>query len=442
MTFTKGVIRIIRDNPQMIFTPKILQYEALKRDIPITYENAKKILQRFAQRGIVQRLERGQYIFSPKGDTLSQSKGQKGTNLRGVSLSPESRIAQAGASDERDMGTYHISENEIPLFRRMLAVCTSEKLKYRTISPKDFVKGIYLRGIGNPETKRRYFYRLKEMGVFVRVSRGRYRVDVELARNLIEGTPPGVNHSDEKRDIIVVSHHFRIKKAIPLEKEEYERVAKYLWSRDIIKDYVNGVYLEVYPTGSGDRSHGVSIRTLGATFHVTYSYRKHLAKVMIYPRNRESWPQYATAIFGESFTRRAIKIGISSHLGFNLGEISQILYQGDNIRVTFNRSDFGSSGDLEFEDVSQDTASYIKMRVLGKVESIAREADVLEGIRRAIDEITVRLHMLESERTELDELKNEIGKIREHMIEHSRALTLLLKGMGSWGGDEGVEGYA
>ncbi len=71
MSISRVVLGILRDNPQMIFTPKSLQYEALKRDIPLSYENAKKILQRYGSL-----ISRGQYIFSSQGDRLSHSKGQ------------------------------------------------------------------------------------------------------------------------------------------------------------------------------------------------------------------------------------------------------------------------------------------------------------------------------------------------------------------------------
>ena len=188
MSISKAVLGILRENPNLTWTPKTLQYEALRRDIPLSYENAKKILQRYSSR-----ISRGQYIFSYQRDTLSHLKGQKGTKLRGMSHSIGSNVELNSLAHKWDKGTCLISGGSIPLFRRMLAVLTGESMRRKTISPRDFYEGSYLKGIGDKGTKRRYIYRLRNLGVLQRIGRGKYRVNVDRARELMEegGTPRG-----------------------------------------------------------------------------------------------------------------------------------------------------------------------------------------------------------------------------------------------------------
>ena len=296
MSISRAVLGILRNNPNTTWTPKSLQYEALKRDIPLSYENAKKILQRYGSR-----IPRGQYIFSLQMDRLSHSKGQKGTNFRDISHFIGNSVELAPLENKCDKGTHHISEGYIPIFKRMLAVLTGENMRRRIVSPRDFTKGTYLNGIGNEGTKKIYFYRLRDLGVLQKIGRSKYRVNVDKARELMdEGTPLGVhvrkdgaNLTEGDKSLITISHYFRIKKPIPLREEELGIISKYLWSKEPIRDYVNGVYLEAYPTPERDRSHGVKIKTPGATFHITYSYKKGIAKVMIYPKRKEMWEFYA-----------------------------------------------------------------------------------------------------------------------------------------------------
>ena len=447
MSISRAVLGILRENPNIAWTPKSLQYEALKRDIPLSYENAKKILQRYGTR-----ISRGQYIFSPKRDTLSHSRGQKGTKLRGMSHSIGSNVELNSLAHKWDKGTCLISEGSIPLFRRMLAVLTGESMRSRTISPRDFWEGAYLKGIGDKGTKRRYIYRLKKLGVLQRIGRGKYRVNVDLARELMEeGTPLGVHVRNEGTDVrkgdnlITISHHFRIKKPIPLREEELGIISKYLWSKEPVKDYVNGIYLEAYPTGERDRSHGLKIKTLGATFHITYSYKKGIAKVMIYPKRKEMWEFYAEKLFGKEFVDRAIRIGISSHFGFNLDEISKVLWEGEEIKITINKSDFGSSGDLEFEGVSEEGGELAKKLIENKLELVGKIVDEYEILRRRLDEISANLYLQSSKdvdelREKIKELEKDVREIKDHVVLHTRFINLMLKDYPNFGGE--VEGYA
>ena len=451
-TVSKAILELLRDTPNVTYTPQLLRYEALKRDIFITYENAKKILQRFARRGIVQRVGRGQYIFSGQRDTMSHSKGQKGTKLRGMSHSSRASTEQGEFEDECDKGTYHSLRGEPSLFKRMLAVLSSESMRRKTVTPRDFTKGPYLHNIGNAETKRRYFYRLVKMGVLQYYGRGRYHVNVDLVRELLEGTALGVKKVEEvttpsgERDrLITISHHFRVKKAIPLTDEELDRIFEYFWKADETETHINGIKVKIYPTGSGDRSHAIKMVTVGAIFHVTLSYKKKLAKVMIYPKWREAWTFYAEAIFGKKFVERAIRIGISSHFGFNLSEIKKVLYEGEEIKVMINRSDFGSSGDLEFEGVTEEGAELAKKLLETKLEAVGEVVDVFETVKRRLAEIEARLYFMDKT-TDIEDLKkrietleNTIAEIKDHVVLHTRYINLVMKSMDPNGG---VEGYA
>ncbi len=437
MSLTRGVIRIIRDNSQMIFTPKLLQYEALKRDIPLSYENAKKILQRLYRRGFLNRISRGEYIFSPKGDKRNHSKGQKGTNLRGRNHFKEN---EENTSSTLKKGHFKgfFSKKSFPIRRQVFFIFWNNKRPFRIrdvyLLMEDTREDLNYRSI---QSAINYFMNL---GILGRKGRGTYFIkDWELAKSYVdyelEGTPlGGRNQREDLPNLITVSHHFRIKKPIPLTEEEFSIIARYLWSKDPIKDYVNGVYLEAYPTGEGDRSHGVKIITKGATFHITYSYKKNIAKVMIYPKGKESWGFYAERLFGKDFLERAVRIGISSHFALNLDEIKKVIYEGDEIKVTINKSDFGASGDLELEDVSPEGAEYF----LKKIWGYAEEVDILESLSRKIDEVYTRIYYLEKAtdtgtikklEEDIEILKGEIKDIKAHIIQHSRAFDLILKGM-------------
>ncbi len=446
MSISKAVLRILRENPQIIFTPKSLQYEALRRDIPLSYENAKKILQRYGSR-----ISRGQYIFSPKRDSMLELKGQKGTNFRGMLELSGSNLQQRNLAIKSNKGTCYNSKGYVPLFRSMLAVMTGESMKSRVVSLRDFMKGPYLQGIGNERTKMVYFYRLRNLGVLQRIGRGRYRVNVDRARELMEeGIPLGVvsqkgTNLIKGDNLITISHHFRIKKPIPLREEELGIVSRYLWSKEPIKDYLNGIYLEAYPTGERDRSHGVKIKTLGATFHITYSYKKGIAKVMIYPKRKEVWEFYAEKLFGKEFVDRAIRIGISSHFGFNLDEISKVLWEGEEIKITLNKSDFGSSGDLEFEGVSEEGGELAKKLIENKLELVGKIVDEYEILKRRLDEISANLYLQSSKdvdelREKIRELEKDVREIKDHVVLHTRFINLMLKDYPNFGGE--VEGYA
>ncbi len=460
MTLSRLILEIIRDNPTEVWTTSILRFEALKRNIPLSYEYAKKILQRFAERGILVRQTRGKYIFSPQRDNLSHSKGQKGTKLRGMSHSNIACSELKNSESKCDKGTCHNSEGYIPLFRRMLAALTFEDMKKRTVSPQDFIRGPYVTKIGNPETKRRYFYRLVKIGVLEKKSRGKYKVNVDLARRLMEEgtwvgvskdvTPPLIVERD-KPSLITVSHHFRIKKAIPLTDEEFGKIAKYFWSKDPVKDYVNGVLIETYPSGEGDRSHGLKINTFGAIFHITYSYKKRLAKVMIYPKRKEvwTWAYYAEQLFGKEFVNRALKIGISSHFGLNLSEITKVLYEGEEIRAVINFSDFGSSGDFEIEGASEEGSRLAEGLIIDKLKTVGKIVDEYEVLKKELDEMSLTLNFIESKRDyslkelkeRLDKVEEAVGEIKDHVVQHTRFINLFLKSYGV-GSSEGVEGYA
>ncbi|EDY36546.1 hypothetical protein ABOONEI_536 [Aciduliprofundum boonei T469] len=453
MSISRAVLDILRDNSQMIFTPKTLQYEALRRDIPLSYENAKKILQRYGSR-----VSRGQYIFSFQRDRLSHSMGQKGTNFRGMSHSIGSNVELNSLAHKWDKGTCLISEGSIPLFRRMLAVLTGESMRRKTLSPRDFWEGAYLKGIGNKGTKRRYIYRLKKLGVLQRIGRGKYRVNVDRARELMEeGAPLGVvsqkgtkgtnlTKGTSGEGLITISHHFRIKKPIPIREDELGIISKYLWSKEPIKDYVNGIYLEAYPTGERDRSHGVKIKTLGATFYITYSYKKGIAKVMIYPKRKEVWEFYAEKLFGREFVDRAIRIGISSHFGFNLDEISKVLWEGEEIKITINKSDFGSSGDLEFEGVSEEGGELAKKLIESKLKAVGEVVDTFENVRKMLIEMEGRLHLIEKNvgnedlEKRIESLEKDVEEIKDHVVLHTRFINLMLKDYPNFSGE--VEGYA
>ncbi|ADD08877.1 hypothetical protein [Candidatus Aciduliprofundum boonei] len=448
MSISKAVLGILRNNPNATWTPKTLQYEALKRDIPLSYENAKKILQRYGSR-----VSRGQYIFSIQRDSMLHSRGQKGTNFRGMLHLSRESVELRNSENRCNKGTCYKSEGYIPLFRRMLAVLTGESMRSRTISPQDFLRGPYLYGIGNAETKRIYFYRLRDLGVLQRIGRGRYKVNVDRARELMEeGTPLGVHVRKEGTDVrkgdnlITISHHFRIKKPIPIREDELGIISKYLWSKEPIKDYVNGIYLEAYPTGERDRSHGLKIKTLGATFYITYSYKKGIAKVMIYPKRKEVWEFYAEKLFGKEFVDRAIRIGISSHFGFNLDEISKVLWEGEEIKITINKSDFGSSGDLEFEGVSEEGGELAKKLIENKLELVGKIVDEYEILRRRLDEISANLYFQQSSkdvdelREKIKELERNVREIKDHVVLHTRFINLMLKDYPNFGGE--VEGYA
>ena len=451
MSISRAVLGIIRDNPNVIWTPKTLQYEALKMEIPLSYENAKKILQRFWKRGLLSHGARGEYIFSPKRDTMLERKGQKGTKLRGMLELVRSSVEHAPLENKSNKGTCYNSEGYVPLFRRMLAVMTGEQMRSRVVSLRDFMKGIYLHGIGNERTKMVYFYRLRDLGVLQRIGRGKYRVNVDRARELMEeGTPLGVHVRKEgtKGDtsLITISHHFRIKKPIPLKEDELGIISKYLWTKEPVRDYVNGIYLEAYPTSERDRSHGVKINTLGATFHITYSYKKGIAKVMIYPKRKEMWEFYAEKLFGKEFVDRAIRIGISSHFGFNLDEIKNVLWEGEEIKITLNKSDFGSSGDLEFEGVSEEGGELAKKLIESKLELVGKVVDEYEILRKRLDEIYANLYFQQSSkdvdelREKIKELEKDVREIKDHVVLHTRFINLMLKDYPNFGGE--VEGYA
>ncbi len=441
MTLSGEVLELIRRNLDMVWTASILRHEAQKRGIYIEKEYAKKLLQRLAKKGFLVRRARGQYIFSPERDTLSHSKGQKGTKSRGMSHLRKTAIEQGISSNKCDKGTCHVSEEGPSLFRRMIAVLTNQKFRKILVSPRDFTHGPYLKGIGSSETKRRYFYRLEKMGVLKKVRRGRYRVDVDLALKIIEeGTPLRVQNvtntpfpSERDTSLITVSHHFRVKKAIPLKEEEFERISKYLWSRDPVKDYINGVYLEATPTSDRDRSHGVKIKTHGAVFHVTYSYKKGIAKVMIYPSKGDSWTYAAGGLFGNEFVKRAVRIGISSHFALNLDEIKNVIFEGEEIKVTVNRSDFGASGDVEFEGVSKEGAELAHALLEKKLRNTGEIVDECEVLKRRLDEISMKMDTTFARKDNvdelakrLDEIEHDVNEIKDHVMQHTRYLNLKL----------------
>ena len=441
MTLSGEVLELIRRNSGKVWTASILRYEAQKRGIYIEKEYAKKLLQRLAKKGVLVRSARGKYIFSPQRDILSHLKGQKGTKSRGMSHLKKTAIEQGNSSNKCDKGTCHVSEEGPSLYRRMIAVLTNQKFRKILVSPRDFTLGPYLKGIGTPETKRRYFYRLEKMGILKKVRRGRYRVDVDLALKIIEeGTPLRVHNmtnthfpSEGDTSLITVSHHFRVKKAIPLKEEEFERISKYLWSRDPMKDYINGVYLEATPTSDRDRSHGVKIKTHGAVFHVTYSYKKGIAKVMIYPSKGDSWTYAAEGLFGNEFVKRAVRIGISSHFAMNLDEIKNVIFEGDEIKVTVNRSDFGASGDVEFEGVSKEGAELARGLIERKLSDAGEIVDQYEVLKRRLDEIYMKVHTafagkdnVDELAKRLDELEHDVKEIKDHVMQHTRYLNLKL----------------
>ena len=411
----------------------------------------KRIMYRLYQRGQLGK-EDHHYFFIPEGDRLSYSRGQKGTDLRGMSHLSRARKGQGIFENKWDKGTSPILERDTPLFTRMLAALTSEKLGNKHISPRDFIRGPYLQGIGNPETKRRYFSRLVKYGVLKRAKRGKYMVNRERALKLLEeGRPLRVQNvpmseSKEGDRLITVSHHFRIKKAIPLEEEERAAIEKYLWITEPMWDVINGMLVQAQPTSKRDRSHGVKLVTLGATFYITRSWKKGITKVMIYPMTNsgDDWVQVAKRIFGKSFVDRAIKIGISSHFGLNLDELSKVLYEGEEIKVTVNKSDFGASGDLEFEGVTEDGAKLARQILETKLEAVGEVVDAFESVKKMIAEMELRIHKMEKG-YDIEDLKKRIGaledmmeEIKDHVVLHTKYINLVMKNAS----EGGVEGYA
>ena len=246
--------------------------------------------------------------------------------------------------------------------------------------------------------------------------------------NVTSPSPRGDNTS-----LITVSHHFRINRAIPLSEKELDVIRKYILIRKPWKIYINGMYIEIDPTTERDRSHGVKIKTRGATFHVTYSYKKGIAKVMIYPKSREGWVYYAQQIFGDEFVRRAIRIGISAHLGFNKDEITKVLWEGEEIKVTINWSDFGSSGDVEFEGVSEDGAKLARKILESKLKAVGEVVDAFESVKKMIAEIEVGLYKRER-RDNIEDLNKRITKlekvieeIKDHVVLHTRYINLVMR---------------
>ena len=133
MSLTRAILNILRDSPQMIFTPKTLQYEALKRDIPLSYENAKKALQRLYKRGYIERISRGQYIFSSKRDKRNHSKGQKGTLLRGRNHSKENEEITNSPSEKGHFKGF-FSKKSFPIRRQVFFIFWNNKRPF-TFNP-------------------------------------------------------------------------------------------------------------------------------------------------------------------------------------------------------------------------------------------------------------------------------------------------------------------
>ncbi len=442
MSISRAVLGILRENPNIAWTPKSLQYEALKRDIPLSYENAKKILQRYGSR-----VSRGQYIFSLIGDKRNHLRGQKGTGSRGRNHSIESKDLDNSPSKKGHSKGF-FSEKSFPIRRQVFFIFWNNK-KPLTIKDVYFLVKDY-RGYVNYRTVQSAINYFNRMGILGKKKRGVYFIkNLDLARFYfdyeIEGTPLGYRNQRDEDRLITVSHHFRIKKPIPLREDELGIISKYLWSKEPIKDYVNGIYLEAYPTGERDRSHGLKIKTLGATFHITYSYKKGIAKVMIYPKRKEVWEFYAEKLFGKEFVDRAIRIGISSHFGFNLDEISKVLWEGEEIKITINKSDFGSSGDLEFEGVSEEGGELAKKLIENKLELVGKIVDEYEVLRRRLDEISANLYLQSSKdvdelREKIRELEKDVREIKDHVVLHTRFINLMLKDYPNFSGE--VEGYA
>ncbi len=446
-TVSRAILGLIRDNPQMIFTPKALQYEALKRNIPLSYEYAKKLLQRYAKRGILRYLERGQYIFSPGGDKRNHSKGQKGTLSRGSNHFKESKEITTSATKKGHSKGF-FSEKSPPIRRQVFFIFYNNKRPFTVREVYSYVRDS--RGNVSYRTVQSAINYFKSMGILGRKHRGLYFIkDWDLARSYVayelegvKGTPLGVEKST---DLIVVPHHFRIKKAVPLTKEEFSAIEPCIWFTEPDTVFINGMAVDVIPTGEGDRSHGLKIKAPGATYHVTYSYKKDLAKVMIYPERGNSWITSAERLFGMKFIERAIRIGISAHFALNLDEIKKVLFEGDEIKVTINKSDFGASGDLEFEGVTDEGAELAKKLLETKLEAVGEVVDVFESVKRRLAEIEARLYFMDKTsdieylKKRLETLENTIAEIKDHVVLHTRYINLVMKSMSPAGG---VEGYA
>ena len=207
MSISKAVLGILRENPQMIFTPKSLQYEALRRDIPLSYENAKKILQRYGSR-----ISRGQYIFSLIGDKRNHLKGQKGTDSKGRNHSIESDDLDNSPSKKGHKKGF-FSEKSFPIRRQVFFIFWNNK-KPLTIKDVCFLVKDY-RGYVNYRTVQSAINYFNRMGILGKKKRGVYFIkNLDLARFYfdyeIEGTPLGDRNQRDEDGLITVSHHFRI----------------------------------------------------------------------------------------------------------------------------------------------------------------------------------------------------------------------------------------
>ncbi|XOB63837.1 hypothetical protein ACMC56_16725 (plasmid) [Campylobacterota bacterium DY0563] len=208
-----------------------------------------------------------------------------------------------GLSGRRGHPRGFLSERSFPIRRQVFFIFWNNR---RPMS----IREVHLlvresRGQANYRSVQSAINHFRRMGILERRRRGVYFIgNWDLARSYfeceVEGTPPGdVDHPHSSREIITVRHHFRIRRAVPLTREEFQRVSRYIWSREPVVEYVNGVYIEARPTGDGGQEPWARLITPGATFHITYSYRKGQAKVMIYRRGRGSWTHDASTIFGE-----------------------------------------------------------------------------------------------------------------------------------------------
>ena len=415
MSYTSTILATMRNIGYGV-TPSQLQDILFTQGVSIKKGTIKRILYRLWRRDEISRPSRGLYFFKSKGDSINHSRGQKGTDIRGINHFKESKdnsVFTSKRGQKNDLNGINHSQKKASIFPRVCAIFFNcPKVEFT-------IKKIHNR-LGKNENYRtvqsaiNYFIR---RGIVKRVRRGIYKLaDRDLALAYLErDTPKGPS--------------IPLAGTIPLPTLKYTapKIKGVIVPRDIFERVINqppkiDPLLMISSPREGDRARQWKIETE----QVKIMIPEKTLKATIYIKGPE-WKSDLVELFGGWIIIELQGKKWMTEAAINMKELLQfntMKARVGDIKVSVDQSIFGDDYDLEFQGEVGDVNTAILHTLIGPAAYADRISELKKDIQyigKEVIEMSSELAMLKmSNNTTV--LEKKLQEMDEQLQEFSKKL--------------------
>ena len=393
MTYTATLLATLR-NLNYAVTPSQLHEILLSQGISIKKGTVKRVLHRLWRRGQIGRENRGLYFFELKGDKFNHSRGQKGTNRRGINHLKQSE-ENTNSADKRGQQKGLITDQSLPSIQTQVFFIFFNNKRVLTLKEVYNLVSSSRKGYVNYRTVQSAVYYYKMLGILESKGRGRYRIREEHAKRYLQmrESPKGPsNPLPGTVPLPTLKYTSPMIKGVIVPRDIFERVINHPPRIDPI--------LMIKRPGEKDPARQWQIETE----HVKVMLSERTMKATIYIKGPE-WKTDLVDLFGgwilielqgkKWFTEAAINMK-------ELLQFKRLQAQVGNIKVSVDQSIFGDDYDLEFSGEVQDVNTAILAALVGP----AKFADEISHLKEGVTQLAQKL---EETRMEISLIKHGKG---------------------------------